>query len=336
MKVTPLSQGSGVPAGAGLGSERMPADKIAAAKAIAAGEPPPSTESRQTPSELDGDPQLRRIKMRTKRGPPVYEPPAEGSSAAETPNPDPSSQASAVTEVTKPLSPQFAELAKQRRALQVKEREIAEREAKIGAGPSKMEDYVSKADLAANPLKIFESGVTYDQLTQALLTEQSGVNPELQKRLQKLEADIKASNERFDQTLNSRETQAEEAALTEMLYEAEALAKEGDAYEMVRERKAFDQVLRLIHSTYKKTGRVLGVPEAMSTVENQLLEESLKWASLGKVKSKLWSPPQEAQNQPLQPQQPKQMRTLTARDGTSVALDRKTRAMQAFHGTLKR
>jgi len=310
----------------------MPAEKIAAAKAIAAGETPVQPESRQIPSERDDDPQIKRIKMRTLASPLVYEPPVEEAPAPESTIPDPSSQASAVTEATKPLSPQFAELAKQRRALQVKERELAEREAKVGTTSPNMDEYISKADLATNPLKIFESGITYDQLTQALLSEQSGVNPEIQK----LRQEIKALKEGVDQTLSSRDTQAEEAALTEMLYEAEALAKEGDAYEMVRERKAFDQVLRLIHSTYKKTGRVLGVPEAMSTIENQLLEESLKLASIGKVKSKLWTPPKEAEDStPLQPQQ-KQMKTLTARDGVSAPLNRKTRAMQAFYGTLKR
>ena len=333
MRVTPLPQGSGVPAGAGSGLERMPADKIAAAKLIAAGGEIPTVESSR-PAERDQDPQVRRIRMKTNASPLVYQPPTEQVSTpvtAESANPDPSNQAEAVTEAIKPLSPQFAELAKQRRALQVKEKALAEREAKLTASPM-TDDMVSKADLKANPLKIFESGVTYDELTQALLAEQSGANPEIQK----LRQEIKALKEGVDQTLTSRETQAEEAALTEMLYEAEALAKEGETYEMVRERNAYDQVLRLIHDTYKKTGRVLGVSDAMSTIETKLLEESLKLASIGKVKSKLvpsqeMAPPQEA----LRPQE-KLMRTLTARDGASVALDRKTRAIQAFHGALKR
>jgi pyruvate/2-oxoglutarate/acetoin dehydrogenase E1 component len=116
-----------------------------------------------------------------------------------------------------------------------------------------------------------------------------------------------------------------------MLYEAERLAKEGEAFELIRTKDAYDRVLRRIYNTYKKTGRVLDVSEAMESVENELLAEAEKLAAIKKVQSKIALP---AQALPSQPQQ-KRM-TLTARDTAAPAMSRRARALAAFQGTLKR
>lgn len=338
MKVTPVAQGTGTPAGADIGQGRMPADRLAAAKAIAAGQSPMRIAESDTPT----DPQverasraLKKIKMRTQVSPdrhiaeetPAIDaaaPVAETTQSGENATPDVAEPTQAPEE-TKPLSPQFAALARQKRALQVKEREIAEREAKLV--PPNMDEYVSKADLLANPLKVFESGVTYDQLTEAILSGQGD------SKIQALEAKIAALEKGVDTKLSERDNQAEQQVLSEMTREAKLLVAEGEDFALVREKGFVPKAIKLIHETWKKSGEILDVSEALSLVEEELLKEEIKFASLEKVRSKL-TPPQPEQQQP----QPKNsgMRTLTNRDGATPSLGRRERAMLAFSNQLRK
>lgn len=335
MKVAPLAAAPGTLGSAEVGRTANPV-KLERARAIARGD--------KVIEETTGDeqadrvkPNVRSIKMRTQVSTDREMPPeanleeqvvtekVEGEALSSTSE----SNEQATVEATQPLSPQFAALAKQKRALQVKERELADREKALQTGSvtDNAPDLIAR--LKSQPLSVLqEHGVTYDQLTEAILSEQNGIHPEIQA----LKAELKALKEGVDKTFITKEEQAEEAALTEMLFEAEGLAKEGEAYEMIREQNAYDQVLRLIHKTYKETGRVLDTAEAMETIEVKLLQDAEKLARIKKVQSRIAPEP----IQPLQQQQNKQMRTLTARDTAKPQMDRRARALAAFQGTLKR
>jgi hypothetical protein len=331
MKISPIAQSSGQP-GESLSSVNTgrTADpiKMERARAIARGEKVAEQSGDQQADRVQQD--VRKLKMRTNfstdRDAPALEAVAPPTETAQSSTED-TSEPGAV-EATQPLSPQFAALAKQKRALQVKERELLEREKALTANPT-TGDAELIARLKSKPLSVLqEHGVTYDQLTEEILNGQ-GHNPEIQA----LKEEIAALKKGVDSQFQTREEQQEEAALTEMLYEAEGLAKDGDAFEMIRTEDAYDEVLRLIHSTYKKTGRVLDVQEAMNTVENRLLARAEKLASINKVRAKI-APPESTQ---LQPQQkPQGMRTLTARDTATPVMDRRARAIAAAMGTLKR
>lgn len=334
MKVSPLAVG-GQP-GAAIGSAEVgrTADptKMARARAIARGEKvedqPPAQEPRQ---RVD----LQKIRMHTQRSTHRDEIPVEPEVTPEVPaapqqelSSTPESNEQGNVEATQPLSPQFAALAKQKRALQVKERELQEREAKLAGQPNTEDRDKLIERIKSQPLSVLlENGVTYDQLTEAILNGGQQYNPEIQA----LKEELKALKEGVDKSFQTREQQQEESALTEMLYEAEALAKEGEDFALIREQDAYEQVLRLIHSTYKKSGRVLDVREAMEQIENKLLVDAEKLAKLQKVQGRLAPPPP----QQLQPQQ-RQMRTLTARDVATPAMTARQRAIAAFQGTLKR
>jgi hypothetical protein len=238
------------------------------------------------------------------------------------------------TEATVPLSPQFAALARHKRALQVKERELAQREEALKTQPvNNGEDVLAK--LKANPLSVLqEAGVTYDQLTEAILSNQSGSNPDLNA----LKMELKALKEELKTELSQRDTQAEQQVLREIRREAENLTRSGEEFEAIREARAVPQVVELIHRTWKKTGEVLSTEEAAQLVENQLIEEALPFARIKKVQSKL-TPIQEA-NQQIVVAPPragvKVMKTLTNRDSAYPTLDKRTRAIMAMQGTLKR
>ena len=325
----PYSASSGGPGmdlnSTNLGQTASP-EKLAAAKAIAAGEDRPVSAPDPQVDRLNIKKIVMKTNASTNRDDAILADPEPNSTIS-----DDVGTTNAVTEDTKPLSPQFAALAKQRRALQVKERELAQREAQLKTSSvPNADEYIAKADLLANPLKIFEAGLTYDQLTEAILANQSGINPEIQA----LKAEIKALKDGVDKNFVDRDASAEQQVLAEMRRQAEGLAKEGDDYEMVRETKSIPEVMDLIYRTYKSTGEVLDVPEALRLVEDELINESLKIANIKKVRSQL--KPSET-SVPLQKSpQDRQMRTLTNRDTARVPLSRKERAIAAMMGTLKK
>jgi len=233
--------------------------------------------------------------------------------------------ANATTEETEPLSPQLAALARQRRALQVKERELADREKALTNQQPTQGNAELLARLKSQPLSVLlEAGVTYDQLTEAILANPSGDSQAA------VESRIKALEESFDKKLADRDTQAEQAALAEMGREASRLAAEGDAFEMIRLTRSVPKVVALIERVYRKDGEILDVQEAMQLVEDDLIEQGLKLAGVGKVQSRV-APP-------LASQAPKPggMRTLTNRDTAQVPQSRKQRAIAAFHNQLKK
>ena len=232
-------------------------------------------------------------------------------------------------EVTTPMSPQFAALAKQRRALQVKEREIADREKALEGLASTQEGKFDYGSLKSDPLGTLErAGVTYDMLTEALLSSSDGNTA----HMKALEAKIAALEKGVDQKLLDRDSQAQQQVLAEMEREATKLASEGEDFELVRETQSIPEVMRLIEANYKETGEVLDTREAMELVEAELLEKSLKLANLQKIQGKL------APQAPGYSSQSRQnlMRTLTNRDTAQVPLTPKQRALQAFTGQLKR
>lgn len=234
---------------------------------------------------------------------------------------------SAVDDATQPLSPQFAALAKQRRALQ-QEKQAFEREK---AETAKAKQDVASVDLArlkSDPLGVLqEAGIGYEQLTEAVLANQNGDNP----KVRELEAKIAALEAGLDKKLADKDSQSEQAALAEMRKEANQISSQGDDFELIRETGSVPDVMRLIEQTYRKSGEVLDVREAMGLIEEELIKDGLKIAGLKKVQSKFAPAPL-----PPPQQQQRQMRTLTNRDTAQVPMDRKQRALLAWSGNLKK
>lgn len=275
-------------------------------------------------SQHDGNLSLRSLKMNTNATPEWQRPDIQAQvqelpPAQKLSNPTTNE---GETEATQPLSPQFAALAKQRRALQVKERELAEKEKALS---SPQEGQIPLARLKSEPLKVLlESGVTYEQLTEQILANQGN------QEVYALKAEIEALKNGVDQKFKDRETQAEQQALMQMRQEAQRLIAQGDDFELVRETRNLPNVMKLIERTYRQSGEVLDVKEACKLVEDHLFNEAQRMAKLNKVQSQLipQTPPPQMQRQPV-------MRTLTNRDTATVPMTAKQRALAAFYGTLK-
>lgn len=339
MKVAPVAQGSGVP-GQSLDTAGVSVDRKAAAKAAFLGE------TTVQPSDTYVDPQIakaqeniRKLKMRTNASTNRHDPgmqaePLETETTLEAQSgiSDASVETEVAPEVTKPLSPQFAALARQKRALQVKEGEIRQREEALKNRETQGDGGEVLNRLKTNPLGVLqEAGVTYDQLTEAILSNGSG-NSEIQS----LKAEINALKEGVNKTFTDRDVQAEKQVLAEMRRDVDKVAAQGDEYELIRETQSQAEVIDLIHRTYKKTGEILDTREAMGLVEEELLLEGEKIARIKKIQGRLTPAEEVVEALQTQRQQPRQMRTLTNRDGAKAPLTARERAIAAFHGTTKR
>src|ERR1700722_3303036 len=154
MKITPISSGSGDP-GTMIGNievgSSISSDKKANAIRVMRGEKPVTRPDQP-------DPQAQRIQKRRTLTMNTNATPGrmpediqlqEAEAITQPVTPDP---VEAAAEETKPLSPQFAALAKQKRSLQIKERELAEREKALSGQhrPDLM------AQLEADPLSVLQ------------------------------------------------------------------------------------------------------------------------------------------------------------------------------------
>lgn len=326
MKISPVAQGTGMPAGAAA-LDRMPADRLAVAKKIAAGQIVEEKDQEERQVERL-QPSIKRIQMRTNHNPTELRTEEASATVSDNANSDVNEQADTVIEETKPLSPQFAALARQKRALQTERAAFdAEKKAFEESRSGTNLDSDLRSRLKSSPLStLLEEGVTYDQLTEQLLAEQSGATPEINQ----LRQEIKALKEGFDKNLNDRDTQAETQVLAEMEREAEALVAQGDDFDLVRRTGNTKEAIRLIKETYKSTKEILDVSEALRLVEEDLLNQIAPIAESKKIQTRLTPPA------PMQTQGQRPMRTLTSRDGTSIPLSAKQRAIAAFHGQLRK
>lgn len=341
MKISPIAAPSAVPQSADIGMSASP-DRLARAKAVMTGQPVP--EAQTTDPQVDRAQQsIKRIKMTTQRSTNRYVPPAEP--VVETPEApattevaaqgdilETSEPAAQVTEDTELVSPQFAALAKAKRAAQAKEAAIAQRERELAQKEAEMKAAAEKLTrLKSDPLRVLqEEGVTYDQLTESLLS-QNQANP----GVDELRAELKALKEGIEKSQADRDAQAERQVLGQLRRDVENLIQQGDDFEMVREAGYAPQVVDLIHRVFKQSGEVLDTAQAAAMVEEELLNESLRFANLKKVQSRLATAAPSQQQQPAQQArltQAKPMKTLTARDGASKPLSARERAIAAFYG----
>ena len=242
--------------------------------------------------------------------------------------PDPSDPAQRQPEATEPLSPQAAALARQRRALQVKERELTAREEALKSQTPAQGAAIDLARLKAEPLSVLqEAGITYDQLSQAILSQAQGVSPEqfraLQQKLEALEVGV-------DKKLTAQAEQGRAEAIKAMTQEAHDLvAQGGEEYEVVRATQSVPAAIKLIERVYDTTGRVLDVREALAEIEAEKLQDILKVGAISKVQGQMG---QKAPAPAQAPQSRPPMRTLSNRDTAQAPASAKARALAAFWG----
>lgn len=337
IKITPVATRPSVQAPQGTS---VSPEKAARAKAIAAGQTPEEVVHDSSEGPAYDHEGRRRLQMKTQHtpGPRQYQTETVEDPAPAAPIADNSvtnEQAQTVSEDKKPLSPQFAELAKAKRALQVKEREILAREEALKKAPQATTDAETVIErIKADPLGILlEHGWTYDSLTQHVLKEMEGGGPALTKvetELRKEITGLKTALEERDKKSADAQSEAERTQDARLLKQAEHLVTTDENYLMIRETGSASEVTELIKAIRKEEGLELTIREAADMVEKDLLEESLKIARIPKVQSSL----QPQQTQPVNSNDGSRrtMRTLTNRDSTTGRYTPRERAIAAAEG----
>lgn len=254
------------------------------------------------------------------------------------------------------LARQFAQLARQERALQAKkmqqdnaikakEQELKAREDVLTAKDSQYKSgYISKDKLKENPLLVLsEAGVSYEEITQQAM----GLNqmdPRLEAHINKLEAKIaqlEESNETGKKFQVEEQTKAYESAKKQIKNDVTKLVNKPNAdFETIKATGSYDDVVDLIERTYKEDGILLGNEEAAQMVEDYLIEEAMKITQISKIKSRmqqaqdaLTKKVEQKQTPPTEtkPQQ-QQMKTLTNNASASRPLSARERAIAKFKG----
>ena len=233
-------------------------------------------------------------------------------------------QATEVKEVTQPLSPQLAALARQKRALQLERAQLDKQKAELN-GPTRAE---LESRLKSSPLSVLqELGVTYDKLTQDILASQGNINPEVEK----LKAEIAELKTGVDKRFSDTEVAQESHAINYVADKLDALVATGDDYDLLKAAEGEEEVIRRVYTHWKKTGKELDVAQVAKEYQDELAEEAARYARIKQVQSRLL-PAEPAQSAPQQTG----IRTLTNKDSARPAMDRKQRAILAMQGQLKR
>lgn len=260
------------------------------------------------------------------------------------------------TEATKPavdpLSARYAQLARQERALRAKvqaqdaafkAKEAAFNEQLAAAKAKDAEytsNYVAKSRIKADPLSVMtEEGVTYDELTQAILNPQSKQDPRIIAEIEKLRAEVKEARDyqaKAKEESVAQQKQAYNQAVNQIRNEAKQLIATDPTFEMIKETRSVGDVVELIEKTYNEDGILLSVEEAATQVEEYLTTQAVKLARTNKIRSQLHEVQKPAQQQQVAGnKQSTGMKTLTNSVNASKSMSARDRAIAAFKGELK-
>jgi len=256
------------------------------------------------------------------------------------------------------LSRQFAQLARQERALRARaqqqeqalrarEEAIKAREAQLSNEPKfDQSKYFAKDLLKQDPLlALAEAGVSYDDITNRILNQQPS-DPRMEATINALKAEIESLRSGIDETKKTyqdNQTQAYQAAVRQIKADAQHLVSNDPAFETIKATQSTQDVVDLITQTYEKDGILLTVEDAAQQVEDYLIDEALKLAKLSKIQKRLMpqgtsaqaSSTSTQQQTPNQTKQPQPMKTLTNATGAPRKLSARERAVLAFKNELK-
>lgn len=257
------------------------------------------------------------------------------------------------------LSTQYANLARKEKALRAKvqaeqqayREKVAALEAREKALQEKEAEYTSnyvpKAKLKQNPLAVLtEEGISYDDITQAILNPQVQQDPRVTAEIEKLKAEIQSQRqeqEKIRKGYEDQQTRAYQQAVNEIRNETKVLVSNDPNFETIKETGSVDDVVDLIEKTYHKEGILLTVEEAAREVEEYLVEEATKLSKIKKIREKLLAgerpsatvQKQSEQTEPQKQQTAQPMKTLTNSVNASKRMNARERAIAAFKGNLK-
>lgn len=251
------------------------------------------------------------------------------------------------------LSRQFAQLARQEKALRAKaqqqeqafkakEQALAAREAQLAAQAPDLSKYVAKDKLKSDFLSVAaETGLSYDEISQQFLNQQPR-DPRIDATISELKQQIQELKQARDNDTKSQTEDQQrqyQAAVDQIKVDVKKLVNSDPNFETIKATGSTKDVVDLITETFNKDGILLSVEEAAQQVEDYLVEEYMKATKISKIQKRMQSQAQTAspvaKPQQVQTQQQQPMKTLTNASASSRQLTARERALLAFKGELK-
>lgn len=256
------------------------------------------------------------------------------------------------------LSAQYAQLAKQEKALRAAAQKLKADQAAFKAAqdaakapPPQVYDptrHVDRESLKSDPFKVLaDLGLTYEQLTQQALNAPTPEQVQYQNTVNELRSQInelKQAQEKANKAVEETQTQSYQQALNQIRSDARRLVNSDPAFETIKTTDSVNDVVQLIEKTFKEDKDEYGNPvlltveEAAKLVEDEISERLYTYASkVDKIKKRFAPTPapaatkseQQPQTETKQPQRP----TLTNAIGSTGKLTAKERAIAAAkHG----
>lgn len=308
-----------------------------------AGSPQVRDQTRVSPEETSAVRPPSQVQNNTNETPVSQEAGSEQPQATEVPVTE------TVSDQEKPLSSQYAQLARREKALRLQAQQLKQSKAAFEAEKAKglntpsqqpafdESKYIAKDKLSQDPLTtLLQAGVSYDQITQLMLN-QPQVDPGTRSMIDELKAEIKALRGETDgvkKTYENQQAESYKQAVNQIRLETKNLIESDSSFEAIKATSSVNDVVDLIEQTFKSEGYLMSVEEAAREVEEYLIEEATKLSRLSKIQKRLQSSAATSKAPQSLPQQT-QAKTLTNALGTQKPLSAKERALLAFKGQLK-
>lgn len=189
------------------------------------------------------------------------------------------------------LTDRLALLARKEKAFTAKMLDVKAREDALAAKDAEYQSsYIPKKKLSEDPLgTLNDNGLTYDQLTEMVMSQgqkQDPVYQAMEKRMQALESMLNDQNTRYQDNAKKQYEQAVQYTKSEV----SALVENDPTFELLKATDSVDEVVKLIEDTFKNEGTLLSAKEAAQKIEDDLFAEAMKMASVNKIKSKFGPP----------------------------------------------
>lgn len=251
-----------------------------------------------------------------------------------------------------PLSSHYANLARKEKALRAriaaqeatmkaKEAEMVAREEAIKAKDAEYSTkYIPKERLTNDTLNaLLDAGLTYDQITEAMLSQQSQPDFTKSRAYVEMKAQIdemKSSQDKTQKSFEEQKIKDYNYAISQIRDDAAKLVYTDPNFETIKATNSVSDVVELIERTFREDGTILSVEEAALEVENHLVDEAMKISRLKKIQQRLQST-SSTQSTTKTTEAPKQqqLKTLSNSVSSSRQLSARERALLAFKGELK-
>lgn len=253
-------------------------------------------------------------------------------------------------EATKPPSNDLASLARKEQMMRQQSRKLEQERAQFKKDREQWQKDLDeakslkawKSSLKDDPTLILnEEGITYDGLTNALISNADPSSIQIRK-LQAQINEMRAQQEASREELKNSKTQNYEQAKKQIRTSVNRIVDQDDQFEILKTLgdPAKDAVVQLIEDTFHEEGFVMDTADAIKEVEEYWTEYALKLSKLPKVQSKL-KPLDEKSGEKLKTSEDSQKPTVTLSNRLTPLTpsnhsekERVQRAILAYQGKL--